>query len=398
MSDKPLIVHVIYRLGTGGMELMLIALINQTHEHYRHAVVCLDGYTSVRDRIEFDDVPCLALNKKPGKDWLCYFRLWKVLRKLRPDLVHTYNLGTLDAAPIARLAGARRVVHAERGRDARDPHGESRKYRRMRRALLPFIDKYLAVSRDLQNWLVDKVGIDAARVACIPNGIDVTRFAATSNSNEMRVLLGSFAPPGTIVIGTVGRLDPVKDHAGLISAFQCLCEWLPDSREHLRLVIVGEGPVHAQLDVQISRLGLGAQVSLLGNRSDVPALFREFDIFVLASIAEGMPGVVLEAMATELPVVATDVGGVSEVVQSGVTGLLVAPGRVTELAEALRTYVCSPALRSQHGRSARIRVEAEFSLERMISAYIAFYDGQLNQREPVVRSGADPELLGHREK
>lgn len=398
MSDKPLIVHVLYRLDTGGMELMLITLINHSHEHYRHAVVCLDGYTAVRDRIEFDDVPCFALNKKPGKDWLCYFRLWKVLRKLGPDLVHTYNLGALDVAPIARLAGARRVVHAERGRDARDPHGESGKYRKLRRALLPFIDRYLAVSGDLRNWLVDKVGIDAARVACIPNGIDVARFAAASNRGEGRVLLGSFAPPGTILIGTVGRLDPVKDHTGLISAFNCLCEWLPDLRERLRLVIVGEGSTRARLEAQITRLGLGTQVSLLGNRHDVPALLREFDIFALASIAEGMPGVVLEAMATGLPVVATDVGGVSEVVQPDVTGLLVAPGRVTELAEALRTYVCSPALRAQHGRSARLRAEAGFSLDRMISAYIAFYDGLLDQRRPVAHSGADTELLGHREK
>ncbi|CAM5364402.1 TIGR03088 family PEP-CTERM/XrtA system glycosyltransferase [Rhodanobacter lindaniclasticus] len=398
MNDKPLIVHVLYRLDTGGMELMLITLINQTHKYYRHAVVCLDGYTAVRDRIEFDDVPCFALNKKSGKDWLCYFRLWRILRKLKPDLVHTYNLGALDAAPIAKLAGARRVVHAERGRDARDPQGESRKYRRLRRALLPFIDRYLAVSRDLQHWLVEKIGIDAARVACIPNGIDLDKFAAAPGKGEGRVLLGSFAPPGTILIGTVGRLDPVKDHAGLISAFNYLCEWLPGLREHLRLVIVGAGPTHAVLDAQINRLGLCAQVCLLGNRSDIPALLGEFDIFALSSIAEGMPGVVLEAMAAGLPVVATDVGGVSEVVQSGVTGMLVAAGSADGLAKALEAYACNSALRGQHGRSGRMRVEAWFSLGRMISAYIAFYDRLLNRREPAACSDAASELLGHKEK
>ncbi len=398
MSDKPLIVHVLYRLDTGGMELMLITLINRTHGHYRHAVICLDGYTALRDRIAFDDVPCIALHKKPGKDWHCYFRLWKVLRKLRPDLVQTYNLGTLDVAPVAKLAGVRHVVHAERGRDARDPNGESRKYRMLRRTLLPFIDRYLAVSRDLRHWLVEKIGIAAARVACIPNGIDVARFEAASRQDGARPLLGAFAPPDAIVIGTVGRLDPVKDQAGLISAFNELCERQPGLRERLRLVIAGEGRQRAVLDAHIEQLDLRGQACLLGNRGDIPALLCEFDIFALSSIAEGMPGVILEAMAAGLPVVATKVGGVSEVVASGVTGTLVAAGNAKELAKALETYVSNPALRQQHGRSGRMRVEAEFSLEGMLAAYIAFYDGLLHRDVTAAHLSASPRPLGYKEK
>jgi glycosyltransferase involved in cell wall biosynthesis len=172
VNEKPLIVHVLYRLDTGGMERVLITVINHTQSRYRHSVICLDGFGALRQQIADPDVACLALNKKLGKDWSCYFRLWKALKRLKPDLVHTYNFGALDAALVAKLAGVRRVLHAERGRNADDPNGESRKYRNLRRWLAPFIDRFLAVSRDLRDWLTDKVGIDPSRVVYIPNGID----------------------------------------------------------------------------------------------------------------------------------------------------------------------------------------------------------------------------------
>jgi sugar transferase (PEP-CTERM/EpsH1 system associated) len=379
VNRKPLIVHVLYRLDTGGMERVLVTLINRTRQHYRHAVVCLDGYGDLRNQIESPDVRCLALNKKPGKDWRCYFRLWRALRMLKPDLVHTLNVGALDAAPIARLAGVRRVVHAERGRDASDPRGESRKYRLMRRWLLPFIDRYLAVSQDLQRWLIDKVGIPASRVVCIPNGIDLAVFAPAARARDTRPLLGSFAAPGTVLVGTVGRLDAVKDQVGLITAFDQLCEALPQERERLRLVLVGEGPKRSVLEAQIARGGLSNQVRLLGNRTDVAALLAEFDVFVLSSIAEGMPGVVLEAMAAGLPVVATAVGGVGEIVSSGATGKLVPAGDPKALAAALASYVLDDELRVRHGSAGRARVETRFSLQTMLASYTEFYDGLLNQ-------------------
>lgn len=394
MSAKPLIVHVLYRLDTGGMERVLITVINHTQSRYRHAVICLDGFGALRQQIADPDVACLALNKKPGKNWSCYFRLWKALRRLRPDLVHTYNFGAIDAALVARLAGVRCVLHAERGRNADDPNGESRKYRNLRRWLAPFIDRFLAVSRDLRDWLTDKVGIDPSRVVYIPNGIDAANYAVAPAKKSVRALLGDFAPPDAMVIGTVGRLDPVKDQEGLVSAFKMLCESLPLGRERLRLAIAGEGPQRAGLEAQIAHFGLENQVRLLGNRTDVPRLLAEFDVFVLSSIAEGMPGVLLEAMAAGLPVVATDVGGVSEVVSRGQTGLLVPARDIRALSNALSSYVSDDALRQQHGRAGRHRVEAGFSLDGMLSAYTAVYDELLrvaNRRHNVIVDAQAPE-------
>lgn len=395
--NRPLIVHVLYRLDTGGMEHMLVTLINQTCQRYRHAVVCLEGYGALRNRIESADVVCVALGKRSGKDWRCYFRLWRVLRDLGPDLVHTYNIGAVDVAPVARLAGVRHVVHAERGRDAADPRGESRKYRLLRRGLLLFIDRYLAVSRNLQDWLTEKVGIPSSRVACIPNGVDVAAFAGAAHERRPRRLLGAFAPPGTVLIGTVGRLDAVKDHAGLIAAFRILCEAWPRQGEQLRLVLLGAGSLRAALESQVERGGLSAQVRLLGNRSDVAALLAEFDVFALSSIAEGMPGVVLEAMASGLPVVATDVGGVSEVVEAGVTGTLVPAGDPHALAAALHAYVADEQLRRRHGDAGCARVAAHFSLRTMVSAYVALYDELLGWRTSAVQPRVVSGLTGHKE-
>jgi sugar transferase (PEP-CTERM/EpsH1 system associated) len=379
VNDKPLIAHVLYRLDTGGMERVLVSVINHTQSRYRHAVVCLEGFGALRQQVA--DVPCLALNKKLGKDWGCYFRLWMTLRRLKPDLVHTYNFGALDAAPVARLAGVRRVLHAERGRTANDPNGESRKYRSLRRWLAPFIDRYLAVSGDLRDWLTEMVGIDPSRVVYIPNGIDAARYVVAPAKKQVRPLLGDFAPPDAIVIGTVGRPDPVKDQEGLISAFELLCESSPQFCERLRLVIAGEGPQRAALEARLAHLRLGNQVRLLGNRTDVPALLAEFDIFALSSIAEGMPGVLLEAMAAGLPVVATDVGGVGEVVSRGQTGLLVPARDIRALSSALGSYVSDEALRQQHGQAGRHCVETGFSLDGMLSAYTALYDVLLRTRK-----------------
>lgn len=381
MKGKPLIAHVLYRLTTGGMERVLVTVINRTHAKYRHAVICLDQVTAYRERIADPDVACFALHKKPGKDWACYFRLWRTLRRLKPDLVHTYNFGAVDAAPVAKCAGVRRVVHGERGRSANDPDGTNRKHRVLRRSLMPFIDRYLAVSQDLRNWLVEKVGIDPSKVVCIPNGIDATGFVVGPAKKQSRPLLGSFAPPGTILIGTVGRLDPVKDQAGLIAAFNLLCASAPQLRSRLRLAIAGEGPQRTVLEAQIAELGLAPQVCLLGNREDVPALLAEFDIFVLSSIAEGMPGVLLEAMAAGLPVVATEVGGVNEVVLRGVTGLLVPPSNPSLLSDALSNYVSDEALRVRHGSAGRRKAETGFSLDQMVAAYVELYD-ELLEAQP----------------
>jgi len=394
VNDKPLLVHVLYRLDTGGMERILVSLINATAGRYRHAVITLCGFGPLRAEIDHAVTACVSLDKKPGKDPGCYIRLWRALRALKPDLVQTYNIGTLDLAPVVKLAGVRRLVHAEHGRDAADPNGENPRYRRLRRWMAPFIDRYVAVSTDLQHWLVDRAGIARAKVAYIANGIDVQAFGTPRTVPASRRLLKDFAPPGSVLLGNVARLDKVKDQAGLLSAFALL-------RDHAglpcRLIVAGEGPQRQALQQQLARLGLEQTVRLLGDRGDVSDLLAECDLFVLSSIAEGMPVTLMEAMAAGLPVVATDVGGVGSVVENGVTGTLVSASDPSALAHALGTYVADETLRRQHGDAGRARAVAHFSLAAMVAGYVALYDGLLNRRPGTAPSRTESGLAGHEE-
>lgn len=382
MNDKPLIVHVLYRLDTGGMERIIVSLINATSDRYRHAVIALAGFGSLRSEIATTATACVSLDKQPGKDWGCYFRFWRALRSLRPDLVQTYNIGTLDLAPIVKLAGVRRLVHAEHGRDAADPDGENSRYLRLRRWMAPFVERYVVVSPDLRSWLTERARIKHSKVVYIANGIDVDLFDVPAAADKTRRQLGDFAPTGSVLVAHVARLDQVKDQAGLISAFKLLRQ--TSGHVDCRLVIVGAGSQRQQLERQIAELGLMQAVQLLGNRDDVAELLAECDVFALSSIAEGMPVTLLEAMAASLPVVATDVGGVALVVENGVTGTLVPARDPSAMASALNAYAADPTLRRKHGNAGRARVTAQFSLSAMVTAYAALYDELLGRRANAV--------------
>jgi len=201
-----------------------------------------------------------------------------------------------------------------------------------------------------------------------------TRSFSPDGRDSARRALG--IPDGSIAIGTVGRLDPVKNHLGLISAFSRIAA---DAR--VLLYIAGGGPCHAELERVTRSLGLADRVHLLGEREDVPEILRGLDIFVLSSLGEGMSNTILEAMATGLPVVATRVGGNPELVLHDVTGFLAEPQSTDSLVGALSRYVAEPGLRMSHGHAARNRADSEFGLSRMLGAYEDLYSRHL-----VVRS------------
>ena len=159
MKRPPLIVHVIYHLGVGGLENGLVNLINHIpSERYRHAIVCLKGYSDFRRRIVRDDVEIVALNKREGNDFNLYIDLFRTLRRLQPDIVHTRNLATIEGQVVAAVAGARARVHGEHGRDMVDLYGKNRKYNLLRKAIRPLVNHFVAVSKDLENWLINTVG------------------------------------------------------------------------------------------------------------------------------------------------------------------------------------------------------------------------------------------------
>lgn len=379
-AAAPLIVHLVHRLDVGGMENGLVNLINRLPpERYRHAVVCMTGFTDFARRIERPDVGLHALHKRPGKDPAVYVRLWRLLRRLRPDIVHTRNLATLEGMLPAALAGVPGRVHGEHGRDVHDLDNTRRRYRWLRRAYRPLVQRYIALSAELDDYLRGAVGVPAARITRIYNGVDTARFHPPAAARDPLPVAG-FAGPDEVVIGSVGRMEAVKDPLNLVRAFLLLLERRPQARAHLRLVMVGDGPLRVRALELLERGGAARLAWLPGSRDDVPALLRALDVFVLPSLAEGISNTVLEAMACARPVVATRVGGNPELVVEGGTGRLVPRADPQALAAALEDYLDAPGRARDHGAAGRRRVESQFGLEAMVAAYQAVYDGLARRR------------------
>lgn len=365
MRPRPDIVHVVHSLATGGLENGVVNLVNTTGDRFRHAIVCMTTAGSLRDRLR-PSVEVFEVHKRPGHDMLAFVRLIRLLKHLGPSIVHSRNWATFDAILAARIAGIARVVHGEHGRDISDPEGRNARRNRVRRLLAPFVSRFVTVSDDLRRWLVDWVRLPAEKVVTIHNGVDLGRFASLDRT-DAREQVG--LPASAVVVGTVGRLDPVKDQAGLIEAFGAVVRTHPD----VCLAIVGDGPCRDELTALVAGLSLEKHVYLLGERRDIPVVLSAMDCFVLPSIAEGISNTILEAMAVGLPVVGTRVGGTPELVDDGVTGRLVPALDVTALAAAIESYVADPSLRRHHGQAGRQRAIEQFDLERMSRAYTYLY-------------------------
>jgi sugar transferase (PEP-CTERM/EpsH1 system associated) len=365
---------VVHTLRVGGMENGLVNLINRTPiGRYRHAVICLTDYDRFAERIERPDVPLYALNKREGKDPGVYVRLWRLLRQLRPDLVHTRNLAGLEGQLPAALGGVRRRVHGEHGRDMADLTGANRKYRWLRRAYRPLIHAFVPLSADLEAYLREDVGVPATRITRICNGVDVARFHPEEGARE-RFRAERGWHPQTLVIGWVGRMEPVKNPLGLVEAFTQLVAAHPEWRDRLGLALVGGGSQSPQVAAALGEAGLADRAWLPGSRDDVPELLRAFDIFALPSLAEGISNTILEAMASGVPVVATDVGGNAELVEPAVAGRLVPARDPDALAAALGEYL-GPSDRLARERDAtRARAVVRFSIDAMVGAYLDLYD------------------------
>jgi sugar transferase (PEP-CTERM/EpsH1 system associated) len=348
-------------------------------ERYRHAIVCLTESSDFQKRIQQAHVPIIALHKRDGHDLGVYARLWKVLRRLRPDIVHTRNLASLECLILAAFSSVPGRIHGEHGRDMYDLDGLSVKYNLLRRTLRPLVRHYIAVSTDLADWLISTVGIRSSRVTQISNGIDLQRFSPLIGP---RPSLGpqGFAPPGTLVVGTVGRMTAVKDQLTLVRAFLYLLQTTLETRNRVRLVMIGDGPLREEARRMLQAANAEHLAWLPGERADIPKVMRGLDVFVLPSLREGLSNTILEAMASNLPVVATRVGGNPELVEEGKTGMLVPPADPVRLAEAIRTYLIEPARLIRHGQAGRKRAEARFSMESMVNGYLAVYDAVLEHK------------------
>lgn len=378
-DDRPLVLHLVHRFSVGGLENGVVNLINGLpHERWRHAVVALTEVDpTFARRIQRADVDCLALHKPPGQSVWQFPRLWRLFRRLRPSIVHTRNLAAVEMQMPAWAARVPGRVHSEHGRDIDDVDGTNPRHIALRRLSRPFVDRYIALSRDLSDYLRQRVGVDPGRLEQIYNGVDTRRFAVVP---QRAPIAGSpFNDPALWLVGTVGRQVPVKAQTLLVDAFIAALQQRPALRERLRLVLVGDGPLRADCAARLDAASASELAWFAGERNDVPDVMRGLDCFALPSLVEGVSNTILEAMASGLPVVATRVGANADLVDDGVGGVIVASGDATAMAQALAALADDPARAQAMGRAGRSRVEQRFSLDAMLNSYERVYRTALGQ-------------------
>lgn len=374
-GTPPLIMHVLHHLVIGGMENGVVNLINHMpKDSYRHAVVCIEDFSEFRNRIHDAAVPVIAMRRSVVGTWGLRRALYALFREHRPAIVHTRNLSGLDALLPAVLAGVPHRVHSEHGWDVDNLDGSQWKPAMLRRLHSPLVNRYVTVSKDLERYLVDRVGIAAGRITQIYNGVDTARFAPQPRQ-PLAGMPAGFLDPEAIVIGTVGRIQAVKDQATLLRAFATLRGQCPEQAHRLRLMIIGNGPLLAELRGLAITLGIADACWLPGSLEQVPSALACMDIFVLPSLMEGTSNTLLEAMAAGLPVLATAVGGNTELLAADTCGQFFAPGDQAALVALLRQQVEDDGLRRRQGANGRALINQRFSLQAMTGQYRALYEG-----------------------
>ncbi|MBS1791055.1 MAG: glycosyltransferase [Acidobacteria bacterium] len=363
------ILHVIDSLGVGGMERVLMDVANGLDlAGFQQTVCCLSRLGEMADQLR-DEVRCIDLGKGDTADRFMPLKLARVIHRERPDIVHSQSWSGVDTALATMLTPGVKLIHSEHGRNY--PHWQRQPLlRRMaRRGVYHLADAVVAISGEVRDFYCGQTGFPTERVQVISNGIDVRRMDE-ADARGVREELG--IAPDDFVFGTVARLDLTKDTITLARAFAAIA--LPQRYSKLKLLVVGDGEERARLEEFVRRMNLDCMVIFAGMRRDVPRLLRAMDVFALSSVSEGMPLTVLEAMAARLPVVATNVGALPELVEEGRTGFLVPIRHAAAMSDKLESFQVNRQLAKTFGEAARRKVEREFSLERMLQNYAKLYE------------------------
>jgi sugar transferase (PEP-CTERM/EpsH1 system associated) len=355
--------HLLYKLTFAGMEVGVVKLANGFDRARIEPSICsCRPAEPIKEKLRNDVVLFEMDRRRSGNDPAFVLKLARLLRRHRPDILHTHSWGTLcEGAVAARLASVPLVVHGE--------HGTLQTSHRVliaQRFVWNRVDRVVSVSERLTERMAETVGFPIGRIRTILNGVDSERFTPDRRASA-RAALG--LTPRDFVVGTVGRLEPVKDQHTLIEALGAL------ARRGVRFTayIVGDGALREDLGRHASQLGVADHVVFPGRRVDVEDVMASFDVFALSSRSEGLSNTILEAMATGLPVVSTDVGGARELVVEGITGLLVPPADSESLASAIASLAEDPDGRLAMGQSGRLRATSHFSLSGMIRQYEDLY-------------------------
>lgn len=364
------IVHVVESLDVGGLERVVLSLATWQRAHGGASrIICLFHEGPLGAEARASGIRVDVVNKAPGLD----LRALRVLRRLlleeNVDILHTHNpVAHYYAAGAAAATGIGRIVNTRHGMGSSH---ESRQLRLLYRAALTDTAKVVAVCRAARDRFVEAGTVPADKAAVIANGIAIDFIVARNTAAKDRLLSLLKRPRSAFLIGTVGRLNAVKSHQTLLHAIQRL----RGAGRSVDLLVVGDGETRAALEAEVSRLQLRGCVHFLGMRPDVAELLPALDVFALPSLSEGYSLALVEAATAALPIVATKVGGNGEIVDHGVTGLLVSPGDADEMAGAIAQLIDDPERRDRMGRAGRAWALKAGSIDAMGRAYESLYRG-----------------------
>ncbi|MBX9659761.1 MAG: glycosyltransferase [Nitrospiraceae bacterium] len=370
-SRKLRVCHVAVGDLWAGAEVQLKVLLSKLvlRPELSLSVILLNG-GRLEEEIRCLGIPVTVFSEREWGSGKIFLKLMAEFRKRKVQLVHTHKYkDTILAAPAAKLCGIPYVVRTVHG--LREPFKGMQAFK---------MNLYETIERTVYRHCVDAIiGVSSqiestyrmegavSRVTCIRNGIDLEKKPIQTDRWQTRKYLG--VDMGTCLIGTVGRLTPVKGLSYLLQSLSILLR----QRANVRLLIVGDGMIRKDLEAQAHNLGIGENVVFLGHREDTLELMQALDIFVLPSLSEGIPMALLEAMAASRAVVASRVGGIPEIVEDGVEGILVEPMNVNQLAENCGRLIESPEIAMKMGEQARKRVVQEFSATAMADRVAGLY-------------------------
>ena len=374
-AKLPTVCHVLHSLNVGGAEVLAANLARRLQDRFRLMLVCLDELGPLGEQLQREGFQVVVLGRRRGVDWGCMRRLAACCRDEHVQLIHAHQYTPFFYATASGLFRRRPpVLFTEHGRWF--PDYPCAKRILFNRLMLRPRDRVVGVGKSVRHALIHNEGIRSDRVGVIYNGINIATFAngdgPTAVRSQVRRELG--VNDDDLILLQVARLDALKDHLTAIRALERVSKHWPN----VKLLLAGEGPEQSGIASEIHDRNLESHVLFLGSRSDVPRLLHAADIFLLTSVSEGIPLTVIEAMAAELPVVATRVGGVPEVVEEGATGWLATAGSDLELADAVLRLAESIPLRKQMGTAGRQRAESMFSDVQWISSYARLYTEMLN--------------------
>lgn len=358
------VLQVINSLEIGGAERVAANIAaNLDAALYESVIITIDKLGPFRSLLDKSGIEYMSLEKGPGNKPSIFFKIAREIKKRKIDIITTHNYGALYYGGVGGwLASVRRVLHVDH---ARAFPGEKKIISEKLLSRLTY--KVIAVSNELKQNLIQYEGIPAEHIDIILNGIDEREYAVDVDRAEKSREIGISS--GKTVLGVCVRLVEEKGLTYLLDALSIL----KDRQYDFQVIIAGDGPLRGELERKAMSLGLCEQVRFLGARMDINELNKIIDIYVLASLREGLPLCILEAMAAQCAIVATSVGGVPDVISSQDNGLLVPPRQPREMADAIQYLIDNPHIRKGFGQRSYELFKEQYSARKMAEHYSEYY-------------------------